>query len=77
MMSANPVFVIVMYSPRACMRWGSVHVVVSCPREVTLSSRRSRSLARAEQVRIVYQEVSGSTLQRGQDRSGFSSNQEE
>jgi len=72
----KPLFVSVIYSPKARMRWGSVHLVASCPREETPCSRGSRALARAGQVRMTCCKVAGPVLQRGQVRSGFSSNQE-
>ena len=70
------VFVCVMYSPWARIRWGSVHVVASCPREETSFSRRSQTLERAGQERMACWKVSGPVSQRGQVRSGFSSNHE-
>jgi len=76
MAGGKPVFVVVMASPRAGIRWGSVHMLSSCPREETSFSRRSRSLARAGQERMACWNVSGSILQRGQVRLGFSSDHE-
>jgi len=76
MSGGNPVLVSVMYSPRAPMRWGSVHRLASCPREETSSSRRFRALERAGQVRIACVKDSGLISHRGQVVSGFRSNQE-
>ena len=59
MSGGKPVFLFVMYSPRAHIRWGSVHRVASCPREETSFSRRSRSLVRVGQVRMARWNVSG------------------
>jgi len=60
MPEGKPVFVAVMYSPKARMRRGSVHRSASGPREETSFSRRSRSLFRAGQVRMACVKVSGS-----------------
>ena len=76
MSGVKPVSVVMMYLAKARRRCGSVHVAASCLREETWLSRRSRSLARAAQVRMACWKVSSSTWQRGQDRSGFSLNQE-
>jgi len=76
MSGGKPVFVSVMYSPKGRKRWGSVHSVASRPREETSFSWRSRTLARAGQVRMACWNVSGSVLQLGQVGSGFSWNQE-
>jgi len=74
MSGGKPVFVSVMYSPRACMRRGSDHIVASCAREETSFSRRSRARVRAGQVRMACWKDSGPVLHRGQVGSGFSSN---
>jgi len=74
MSGEKPVFVSVMYSPRARMRRGSVHKVASHPREETSFSRRLLTLAQAGQVRMACWNDSGALPQRGQVRSGFSSN---
>ena len=76
MSGGKPVFVFVMYSPRARIRWGLDPSVASRPREETSFTRRSRSLAWAGQVRIACRKFSGSVAQRGQVWSGSSSNQE-
>jgi len=76
MSGGKPVLVSVIYSPRARTRWGSDHQGASCPREVTPFSRRSRTLARAGQVRMAWWKVSDSVPQRGQVGFGSSSNQE-
>jgi len=75
MSSTKPVFVSVMYWPRARLRWGSVHSMTSCLREETSFSRRSQTLVRAGQVRMACWKDSGSIPQRGQHGPGFSSNQ--
>jgi len=67
MSGGKPVFVSVMYPPRARIRLGSDQSVASCPREETSFSRRSRSLVRAGQVRMACWNVSGSVLQRGHE----------
>jgi len=54
----------------------SVHVGVSRLRQETSFSRRSRSLARAGQLRMACWQDSGSTPQRGQDTFGFALNLE-
>ena len=72
----KPVLVVVMYSPRARTRWGSVHKLASWPREETSFSRRSRSLVRAGQERIACWNVSGSVSHRGQMGSGSASDQD-
>ena len=66
----------VMYSLRAPMRWGLVHSVASRPREETSFSRRSGTIARAQQARMACWNVSGPVPQQGQVRSGFSSKEE-
>jgi len=71
MFGGKPVFVFMMYSLKARMRWDSVHIVASCPREDTSFSRRSRTLARAGQVRMACWKVSGPVSQRG--KSGWGS----
>ena len=76
MSGGKPVFVDVMYSPKARTRWGSDHRVESCPREETSFSMRSRSRVRAGQVRMACRNVSGSDPYRGQVRLGSSSDQE-
>jgi len=76
MSGGKPVFVVVMYSPRARISWGSVHMSSSWPREETSFSRWSQSLARAGQVRMACWKVSGSVSQRGQVRLGSSSDHE-
>ena len=76
MSGGKPVLVTVMYSPRARMRWGSVHSGESCPREETTFGRRSRTHERAGQVSMAGWKDSGSVPQRGQVVSGFLSNQE-
>jgi len=70
------VFVPVMYSPGARIRWGLDHNVAPCSREETSFSMSSRSLTRAGQVRMACWNVSRSVPQRGQVRFGFSLNQE-
>jgi len=72
----NPVFVSVMYSPRARTRRGSVHRSASGPREETSFCRRSRTLVRAGQVRMAWVKVSDSSSHRGQVGSGFALNHE-
>ena len=52
MSGGEPVFVSEMYSPKARMRWGSVHNVALRPREESSFGRRSRTLVRAGQVRM-------------------------
>jgi len=76
MSGGKPVFVVVMYSPRARSRWGSVNKLASWPREETSFSRRSRSLVRAGQERMACWNVSGLVSHRGQVRLGSSSDQE-
>jgi len=76
MSGGKPVFVSVMCSPRARIRWGSDHQVASCPREGTSFSRRSRNLVRAGQARMACWKVSGSISQRGHVGSGSSLNQD-
>jgi len=76
MSEGKPVFVSVMYSPKAGIRRGSDHIVASCPREETSFSRRSRTLARAGQVRMACWKDSGPFSQREQVGSGFSLNHE-
>ena len=49
----KPVFLSVMNSPRACMRWAVVHGGAPCPMEQTSFSRMSRALVRAAQVRML------------------------
>jgi len=60
MSGGKPVFVSVMYSPSARMRWGSDQIVVLCLREETSFSRRSRTCVRAGQVSM----LAGTTLVR-------------
>jgi len=76
MRGAKPVFVSVMYSPKARMSRGSVHRSAPGPREETSFCRRSRTLDRAGQEGMVCVGVSGSLLHRGQVWSGYSSNHE-
>jgi len=76
MSGGKPVLVVVMYSPRARVRWGSDHTLASWPREETSFSRRSRSLDRAGQERMACWNVSGSVSHRGQVRLGSSSDQD-
>jgi len=76
MSGGKPVFVSVMYSPRARMRRGSDYIVASCAREETSFSRRSRTRVRAGQVRMACWKDSGPVPHRGQVGSGFSSNHE-
>jgi len=76
MSGGKPVFVLVMYSPRARISWGSDQRAASCPREETSFSRRSRSHVRAGQGRMACWKDSGLVPQRGQVRSGSSSDQE-
>ena len=76
MSGGKPVFVSFMYSPRARMRWDSVHRVVSCLREENSFSRGSRAFARAGQVRMACSKECESISSQGQARSGFSSHQE-
>jgi len=76
MSGGKPVFVSVMYSPRARMRVGSDHIDASCAREETSFSRRFRTRVRAGQVRTLCWKDSGPVSQRGQVGSGFSSDQE-
>jgi len=54
MFGGNPVFVSVMYSSRARIRRGSVHVLASCAREAISFSRRSRACWQAGQVRMAF-----------------------
>jgi len=74
MSGGKPVFVSVMYLPKACMRWGLDHIATSCPREERAFSRPSRTRVRAGQVRMACWKDSGPVSHRGQVRSGFSSN---
>jgi len=60
MAGGKPVFVVVMYSPKARMRRGSVHRSASGPREETSFSKRSRTLFRPGQVRMACVKDSGS-----------------
>ena len=76
MSGGKPVFVSVMYSPRACIRVGSDHIGASCAREETSFSRRFRARVRAGHVRTACWKDSGSVSQRGQVGSGLSSDQE-
>jgi len=76
MSGGKPVFVSVMYSPRARMRVGSDHIGASCAREETSFSRRFRTHVRAGQVRTACWKDSGPVPQRGQVGSEFSSDQE-
>ena len=76
MSEGNPVFVSVMYSPRARMRVGSDHIGALCAREETSFSRRFRTRSRAGQVRTACWEDSGPVSQRGQVGSELSSDQE-
>jgi len=76
MSGGKPVLVLVMYSPKARIRWGSDDIVALCPREESSFSRSSRTLARAWQVRMACWKVSGPVSQRGHVRSGFSWNHE-
>jgi len=76
MSGGKPVFVSVMYMPKAGIRWGSVHRVESCPREVTSFSGMSRAYGRAGQLSIACWNDSGAVPQPGQVKSGFSLNQE-
>jgi len=76
MSGGKPVFVCVMYSPRARMRVWSDHIGGSCAREETSFSRRFRTRVRAGQVRTACWKDSGPVSQRGQVGSGFSSDQE-
>jgi len=66
MAGGKPVFVFVMYSPRARMRMGSDHIVPSPTREETSFSRSSRTRVRAGQVRMACWKDSGPVLHRGQ-----------
>ena len=72
----KPVFVSVIYSPKAGIRWGSVHNVALHPREETSFSRRSQTLARAGHVRMACWNVSGPVPHRGHVGFGSSSNHE-
>jgi len=56
----KPVFVVMIYSPKARMRRGSVHRSASGPREETSSSKRSRTLFLVGQVRMACMKDSGS-----------------
>ena len=76
MSGGKPVFVSVMYSPKARMSLGSDHIGASCAREETSFSRRFRAPVRAGQVRTACWKDSGPVWQRGQVGSGFSSDQE-
>jgi len=76
MSGGKPVFVSVMYSPKARTRRGSVHRLASGPMEETSFSWRSQALFRAGQGRKACVKVSGSIPHRGQVWSGFSSNHE-
>jgi len=76
MSGGKPVFVSVMYSPKARTRRGSVHRSASGPRDETSFSRRSCALVRAGQVRTACVKVSGSIPHRAQVGSGFLSNHE-
>jgi len=76
MFGGNPVFVSVMYSLRARMRRGLVHVVASCAREETSFSRRSRARWRAGQVRMACRKDSGPISHRGQVGSASTSDHE-
>ena len=59
MSGGKPVLVVVMYSPRTRIRWGSDHKLASWPREQTSFSWRSRSLDRAGQESMACRNVSG------------------
>jgi len=76
MSGGKPVSLSVMCSPKAHLRWGSVHNLASLRREETSFSRRARTLAQAGPGRMACWNVSGPVPRRGQVRSGFSSNQE-
>jgi len=76
MSGGKPVFVSVMWSPKARTRSGFVHRSASGSREDTSFSRRSRALVRAGQVRIACVTDSGSVPHRGHVGSGFLSNHE-
>jgi len=76
MSGGKPVFVSVMYSSKARTSWGSDHIAASCPREETSFSRRSQTRVRAGQLRMACWKDSGSVPQRGQVRSGSSSDHE-
>jgi len=76
MFGGNPVFVSVMYSPKARMRVGADHIGASCAREETSFSRRFRTRVRAGQVRTACWKDSGPAPQRAQVGSGFSLDQE-
>jgi len=69
------VFVSVMYSPGARMRWGSVHNVASRQWEETSSSGALRTLAGVGQVRMACWNDSGSDPHWRQVGFGFLSNQ--
>jgi len=60
MPGGKPVHVVVMYSPKARRRRGSVHRSASGPREETSFRKRSQTLFRAGQVRMASVKVSGS-----------------
>jgi len=75
MSGGKPLFVSVMYSPRARMRVGSDHIGASCATEETSFSRRFRARVRAGQVRTACWKDSGQVSQRGQVGSEFSSDQ--
>jgi len=62
MSEGNPVFVSVMYSPKARVRRSSVHRSASGPREEKCFSRRSQTLVRAGHERMACVKVSGSVL---------------
>jgi len=74
MSGGKPVFVSVMYLPKAHTRRGLDHILASSPREETSFSRRSQTLARAGQDWMACWKESGQVPHRGQVRSGFSSN---
>jgi len=50
MSRGKPVFVSVLYSPKTRMRLGSVHSLVSCPREEISGNKKSQTLVRAGHV---------------------------
>ena len=60
MSGGKPVFVSVIYWPKAGMRRGSVHRWAFGLREEMSFSRRSQTLVRAGQVRVACMKVSGS-----------------
>jgi len=73
MPGGKPVFVVVMYSPKALLRRGSVHRSVSGPTEETSISKRPGALFRAGQVMMACVKVSGAVPHCGQVGSGLSS----